>query len=143
MTRTNKTTKKATHIFLYTIATLWLVIILALCCKGFAGGREKVRQQELDNYFCRLEKEIVKETRTLLNGEGFTNSGVTLTRLTENNGEIEYTLTIHHSEIQKLDAAERADLIEKLDDISSKRGYTFLINFYQGGEVAYAVRTQS
>lgn len=122
-------------IAMYFVATLWLVIILALCSAKVVSSREKLAQQELDRYFCQMEKETVKEVRNILGSQGYINSGVTLTRITEAEGQVEYVLNIHHERLYQIDDEERQELVEKLDDISAKRGYTFLINFYEKEEV--------
>ena len=119
----------------YFVATLWLVIILALSSAKVVSSREKLAQQELDRYFCQMEKETVKEVRNILGSQGYINSGVTLTRITEAEGQVEYVLNIHHERLYQIDDEERQELVEKLDDISAKRGYTFLINFYEIEEV--------
>ena len=119
----------------YFVATLWLVIILALSSAKVVSSREKLAQQELDRYFCQMEKETVKEVRNILGSQGYINSGVTLTRITEADGQVEYVLNIHHERLYQIDDEERQELVEKLDDISAKRGYTFLINFYEIEEV--------
>lgn len=119
----------------YFVATLWLVIILALSSAKVVSSREKLAQQELDRYFCQMEKETVKEVRNILGSQGYINSGVTLTRITDVEGQVEYVLNIHHERLYQIDDEERQELVEKLDDISAKRGYTFLINFYEIEEV--------
>ena len=119
----------------YFVATLWLVIILALSSAKIVSSREKLAQQELDRFFCQMEKETVKEVRNILGSQGYINSGVTLTRITEAEGQVEYVLNIHHERLYQIDNEERQELVEKLDDISAKRGYTFLINFYEIEEV--------
>ena len=100
-----------------------------------SGELVKLAQQELDRYFCEMEKETVKEVRNILGSQGYINSGVTLTRITEAEGQVEYVLNIHHERLYQIDDEERQELVEKLDDISAKRGYTFLINFYEIEEV--------
>ncbi len=115
----------------YMVATLWLVIIIALCFGKVVNSKERIAGQEMNAYFVQMEKETVKEVRAVLGSEGYFNSGVTLTRVTYTEDNVEYELTIHHAGLYEMDREDKQILIEKLDDISAKRGYTFLINFYQ------------
>ena len=60
----------------------------------------------------------LEETRELLDREGFENSGITVTRVVEEDETRLYTVTVHHGGIDRMDGRERQRLMEELEKIS-------------------------
>lgn len=103
---------KGTIIFLAT--TILLVAVSAFCITGTVISQTDIGAQELENYYREQEKELLCQAREQLNALGYTNSGVTLTRVVDEIGNREYTFTIHHRKIDKMSMEERADLAAEL-----------------------------
>ena len=57
-----------------------------------------------------MEKEYVSALRGFLNEAGYTNSGITLTSMVDEEGTRAYIATIHHERIDKMTEPEREDL---------------------------------
>lgn len=114
-----------------------IVIALTLfsffCCAGTAMSRTELSVQEIEGYYQEQERDLVKAARELLAEEGFAHSGVMLTRVVDSDGSREYTLTVHHGKIDKLDEDARKLLMEDLEklvfeDTACTFRHEFLIN---------------
>lgn len=101
--------------------TLFLSFLIALCVGGTVRGRER----ETENPYRLIESELLTEVREYLNRSGYTNSGVTLTRVTDGEGCREYTFTIHHGRIDRMDESEREILRDELDLLCQEAGSMF------------------
>ncbi len=95
----------------FAFITFFLIFLIALCVGSTVRGRER----EAENPYRLMESELLRDTREYLNRSGYTNSGVTLTRVTDEEGGREYTFTIHHSRIDRMDESERELLRDELD----------------------------
>lgn len=94
------------------VITALLVLVIAFCVTKTVFSQDRVSERQWENY-CRVqEKEMVQQVRTYLNENGYKNSGVMLTRIVDESGKCEYTLTVHHGKIDKLDDDER-ELLKK------------------------------
>lgn len=101
----------------FAAATFILVLVMAFCCTGAALSRTNVSAQELEGYYQELEKGLVEDARLLLSERGFANSGVMLTRVIDENGSRQYTLTVHHGRISKMSDEDRQILMAELEQI--------------------------
>ena len=126
MRRTNDLTK--TIIFLAT--TILLVAFSVLCITGTVMSKTDFSEQELESYYHEQEKELLCQTKEKLQDLGFTNSGVTLTRVVDEVGNREYTFTIHHKKIDKMNMEERTELAVLLaSDITLTENCSFYHEF--------------
>lgn len=98
----------------FILVTAFLVLFTAFCIIGTVFSRSNLSERELENYYREKEQEMVGRVRTFLNDAGFANSGVTLTRVVEADESREYTLTVHHSRIDRMDEEGKNNLKEKL-----------------------------
>lgn len=94
----------------FVLATICLVFVSAFCITGTVFSQTKPGNAELESYYRQQEKALVQETRAYLNQMGFQNSGVTLSRVVDTDGSMEYTMTIHHGKIDKMDEVSRESL---------------------------------
>lgn len=125
--------KKKTGSFRFWAATVILVSVAALSFAGTVMCRTNLSEAELEGYYREKEQQLVKDTRAYLNRQGFDNSGVMLTRVVDESGSRMYTVTVHHSEIDRMGATEREILARELsafvfEDSSSTFRYEFLLN---------------
>ena len=100
--------------FLFAAATILLIAISAFCITGTVLSQSKNGGKEMENYYRVQEKNLLNQTKEQLTGLGFSNSGVTLTRVVDEEGNREYTFTIHHKKIDKMTEQEREILVAQL-----------------------------
>lgn len=100
-----------------TAITVSLVMIgtLFLSVAVFSQSRESAREQK--EYYEVLEQEYVKRMREFLEEQGYADSGVTMNRVIEADGTLEYIVTIHHRRIEQLDDGRRSELLSKCQEI--------------------------
>ncbi len=98
------------------IATLFLVLLIAFCVRGtaFSRGNEERQQQKCD--YAAMEEEYLKEARVLLGSEGLKDCGINLRWVSYGDGRREYTVSLHHSRLERLSEADRNLLREKLSE---------------------------
>lgn len=118
MKRTTITQNSSTNIFkstaAFTVTTIVLIAIIAFLASCTVISQSDIGAQEIENYYRTQERELLQETKVQLTEMGFQNSGVTLTRVVDEAGKREYTFTIHHGKIDKMDEAEREELANML-----------------------------
>ncbi len=98
----------------FAIITAILVCIIAFCIAGTVKGQESGTNAEMEAYYRELEGQLLEDMKAYLSQEGFYNSGVTLNRIVDAEGNREYTFTIHHSRIDKMSDADRHNLAFEL-----------------------------
>lgn len=100
--------------FGFTAATVMLVLVAALSFAGTVMCMGKPDYAELEAYYLEKEAQLVKDTRAYLNGHGFDNGGVMLTRVVDADGSRTYTVTIHHKRIGRMDETGQERLMRDL-----------------------------
>lgn len=116
------------------IMVLLVLVLTAVCLTaGTAMGRGSLSAQELEAYYQEKEQALVAQARVFLDGEGFANSGVMLTRVLDVDGSRVYTLTVHHGKIDRMCEEDRGLLMAELEkmvfeDEACYFKHEFLIN---------------
>lgn len=87
------------------VVTVVLILIIVLCMGGTARSESRDEAQRVENRV--QEQQLLKDVRQYLKNNGYTNSGVTLTYVTDADGDPEYTFTIHHKRINDMSEEER------------------------------------
>lgn len=82
---------------------------------ALGGERETFREQK--EYYKALEQEYIRDMRDFLTGQGYADSGITMNRVIEEDGSLQYVVTIHHSRISQLDPEGREQLLTKCESI--------------------------
>lgn len=100
--------------FGFMAATVMLVLVAALSIAGTVMCRTRPDHTELEGYYLEKEAQLVKDTMAYLDGHGFTNGGVMLTRVVDGDGSRTYTVTVHHRRIGKMDETGQEDLAREL-----------------------------
>ena len=88
----------------FMVAAVLLLLAAVYFWTAAAVSGMEVSAGELETYYSEKERELVAEARAFLDREGFRNSGVMLTRVVDEDGRRQYTLTVHHGKID--DGAE-------------------------------------
>lgn len=110
--------------FGFTAATVMLVLVAALSFAGTVMCMGKPDYAELEGYYLEKEAQLVKDTKAYLNGHGFDNGGVMLTRVVDADGSRTYTVTIHHKRIGRMDETGRERLARELAALVFEEGGT-------------------
>ena len=99
------------------VVTVVLILIIVLCVGGTARSESRDEAQRVENRV--QEQQLLTDERQSLKNNGYTNSGVTLTYVTDADGDPEYTFTIHHKRINDMSEEERetfsAELMQACD----------------------------
>ena len=102
---------------LFVIITILFVLTGVFFISATVVCETGISVQAQDNYRKELEKEYVEGLRKFLAHQGYHNSGVTLTSVTDADGIRTYTATVHHAAIDCLTNEERHDLKVMLGDL--------------------------
>ena len=95
---------------LFITVTIVFVLIATFCISATVVSQSHISEQARDEYRKAKEKEYVTALRSYLAQQGYHNSGITLTSVTDTDGARTYTATIHHAAIDRLTERERQDL---------------------------------
>ena len=101
----------------FVFVTVLFVMISACCIGQTVSGKEDGEAKEQEAFYREQENKLLADTRAFLNQEGYYNSGVTLTRVVDSDGSREYTITIHHSRIDRMDDFEKQELKNALEEL--------------------------
>ena len=77
-----------------------LVLISAFFITKTVQGQADDDAVVSEKYYQALEQEYVSEIRAYLNEQGFLNSGVTLTRVVDEQGSRDYQVILHHKYLE-------------------------------------------
>ena len=94
------------------VVTVVLILIIVLCVGGTARSESRDEAQRVENRV--QEQQLLTDVRQYLKDNGYANSGVTLTYVTDADGDPEYTFTIHHKRINYMSEEEREALSAEL-----------------------------
>lgn len=104
-----------------------LTVLIVLTVAKTAECQSYAAEQNNEAYYVLLEKEYVEQVRNYLNEAGYSNSGVMLTRVINEEGEREYTMAIHHRRMEKLSGEEKEELIQQLAERAfEEKGCSFV-----------------
>ncbi len=110
-------------------STIALILISAFFVTKTVRGQEDRETIACEKYYQVLEQEYVSEIRAYLNEQGFENSGVTLTRIIDEQGVREYQITLHHKYLEKLSMEERNEIFDVIKNMAFENaGCIFQIN---------------
>ena len=108
--------------FGFAAATIILVLVAAFFCAGTVMCKTDFDAAELEQYYREKEAQLVKDTRAYLDEQGFSNSGVALTRVVEADGSRAYTVMVHHEDIDRMTGEEKAALALELAELDFQDG---------------------
>ena len=90
------------------------MIVICFCVTGTVYSKEKQSRKEQEQYYRSVEAAYLSEVREWLGENGYENSGVTMTKVIEEDGSREYTLSVHHHKISNLEEGEQVSLKNEL-----------------------------
>jgi len=98
------------------IAAFALVAVLGIFSTGLCRDRSAGKAE--GEYYRAMEREYVREIRSLLEEKGYKDSGVTMTGVIGQDGIREYTVAIHHRRIGRLDDRQKSVLALQCQAVS-------------------------
>lgn len=115
----------------FIMATVLLILISTFFITKTVQGQSDKELAAREGYYQALEQEYVNEIRAYLNEQGFLNSGVTLTRVVDEQGGRDYQVTLHHKYLERLSEEERQAVFEEIAEMAFKAdGCIFQINLF-------------
>lgn len=93
--------------------TIGLVLILAFLLGSTAAG-SKQNGPEWEQYLAAKEQQLAGQMREYLGAAGYSNSGVNITHVTDEQGNREYTVRIHHQDFDVLEDGYKQKLMQEL-----------------------------
>lgn len=99
------------------VTTIVLVIVIVFCVAGTVKGKNNAEERVEKHYLASVEKEYRQEVKEILQKEGYKQSGITMTRVIQENGNIDYTVKIHHKKLGKLSKLQKEELQKELNRI--------------------------
>ena len=106
---------RAYRFYLMTIALI--VLTFTMMTISVNATKDK-RLQHKNEYYEQIEDEYVKVLRNTLADKGYSNAGITMTKIFYENGRREYTVKLHHKRMERLDADEQQILLAELSEIN-------------------------
>lgn len=106
------------HQIITWISAVVLIGISTFCMSATAYSSERIERRERENCYRELETAYVQEIRSFLAGEGYSDSGVMMTRVIDADESRAYTVTIHHRGILALGQEDLQQLDRALKIIS-------------------------
>ena len=103
----------------FVIITIILSGIIIFCTTQTVLAQSKSNITMDAKQYRKMEQDYVRKVRDYLNEEGYENSGVTLTKVMENDTSKSYTLKIHHKRMEYLDTSQKEQLVSELFQIES------------------------
>ena len=112
------------------LTTIVLILVTAFSIAGTVISKNDFKAGELEQYYLQKEKQLTEDVRDFLNQKGYRNSGMTVTRVVESNGNREYTVTVHHGDIDRMTEGERTVLAGEMGNLTFEDEHcTFSMNF--------------
>lgn len=97
----------------YMISLTAVILLFFAAAIKVNGQGEHVIAVERE-FYEGLEDSYVQRLRELLGNKGYSNAGITMTKIYEEDGSREYTIQIHHKRIDDLSEGERILLMNEL-----------------------------
>ncbi|MBQ7776618.1 MAG: hypothetical protein IJ379_11930 [Lachnospiraceae bacterium] len=113
----------------FVLITVLLVLGLALFVSETVMSQTEGNISVDEKHIRMLEQEYVGEIRDYLEEQGFANSGVTLTKVSEADGTTNYKVLLHHKGIDKLSQNEHMELFAAVEALAFQvAGCEFQVN---------------
>lgn len=95
------------------ITTAFLILLIVFCVRGTVMSKENTGDVRENERYAEWERSFVERTRSTLDGQGYPNSGITMTWI-KMDGKRTYTVAVHHKRISRLAREEQEQLVQML-----------------------------
>ena len=93
----------------FTVSAM-MIIVITLIAGIRAAGRPARIPDITNDYYRSIEREYISHVRETLIEQGFDNPGISMTKVVNKAGGFDYTISIHHRRIDKMDLQRRSEL---------------------------------
>ncbi len=93
------------------------IVMAALFITGSIGSQAVDTLKDQEEYYEQLEREYTGQVRSFLARQGYRNSGVTLSRVVDSEGQRSYTILVHHSAMDQLEDEKLAELLGQVENM--------------------------
>ena len=98
----------------FVMITVFLVLIMWLFVSETVMSQTEGNITVDEEAFLELEDDYVGAVRTYLEGKGYRNSGVALTRVVDESGDRSYEMVLHHKNMYKLSSEEQEAMLAEI-----------------------------
>ncbi|MDE5893050.1 MAG: hypothetical protein K2H45_09030 [Acetatifactor sp.] len=109
--------KSWTDRIMWGLAAMALAAAAALCIAGSIKSQAADTLEAQEAYYEQLEREYIGQVRGFLAEQGYRNSGVTLSRIVDGEGQRSYRVLIYHGAISRLDEEALAELLGQAEEL--------------------------
>ena len=109
--------KSWTDRIMWGLAAMALAAAVALCIAGSIKSQAADTLEAQEAYYEQLEREYIGQVRGFLAEQGYRNSGVTLSRIVDGEGQRSYRVLIYHGAISRLDEEALAELLGQTEEL--------------------------
>lgn len=99
------------------VAALGIVMAAVLFITGSINSQAADTLKAQEEYYEQLEREYIGQVRSFLTQQGYRNSGVTLSRVVDDEGQRSYTILVHHSAMDQLEDEKLAELLGQVENM--------------------------
>ncbi len=96
------------------VAGIGLVMMVCIMARTVSGKEQRIDLPTADAYE-RMEAEHIKEIRTVLSENHFSNSGVNMTKVIDADENRVYTVEIYHMRLNDADQKTKQELLNQLE----------------------------
>ncbi len=86
----------------FSAASVFLLTVGLFCMALTVTGKEQPSSREEEQYYLEKEKVLTADIRAYLQDKGYRDSGVMVTRVVNEDGSRDYTVTLHHRKLEAL-----------------------------------------
>lgn len=104
------------------VAAFVIAVVTFIATSITVTSRTKGATSDNAAYYQQLEKAYVKEARRIMNGQGYFDAGISMTRRMNEAGERIYTVKVHHNRLNDASSDKTNELMELLANIPFEDG---------------------
>lgn len=102
----------------FTVTTIILLTIICFSITGTVLGQAKNQSRIEDAYRNKMEEDYIAKVRSLLESECLYRSGITMTKVINQDGQITYQMVIHNKLINQMSWNKKQQLLKTLQKVT-------------------------
>lgn len=102
---------------LWGMAAIVLAMTAALCIVGSIRSQAADTQKVREAYYEQSEREYLSRVREFMEEQGYRNSGITLNRVVDSDGQRSYKVLVHHGALDRLEEAAQEEVLRQIEDL--------------------------
>jgi len=114
----------------FLFSTITLSVILGILIASITSGQTAKAKSCDAGYYDEMESYYLEQVRAVMEGYGYTDSGITMTKVTDSDGHRAYRVLIHHRWLEGISGVEENSLRTDLKNLLPSDGQSeFHIDF--------------